>query len=160
MANFEEAIAFVLPHEGGYVNHPADPGGETKYGISKRSYPNEDIANLTIERASFIYRRDFWNPLYERINSQAIANKVFDFAVNMGSSQAHKLLQGSCNDCGELVSVDGALGNVTLNAVNSADSTLLLEAYKRAAVGYYQHLVVTKPSNSVFLVGWCRRAMA
>jgi lysozyme family protein len=160
MANFDEAFAFMLPHEGGYVFDTHDPGGETKFGISKKSYPKEDIAQLTKERACEIYRRDFWKPVYEQINSQAIANKVFDFAVNMGAKKAHQLLQSACNDCGELVAVDGGFGSLTLNAVNSADSTLLLEAYKRRALGHYQHLVAVNPILSPFIVGWARRAMA
>jgi len=57
--NFERCIAFVLRHEGGYVNDPRDPGGETKYGISKRAYPGLDIKNLTEEQAKEIYRQDY-----------------------------------------------------------------------------------------------------
>ena len=61
--SFDRIIEFTLQEEGGYVNNPADPGGMTKYGISKRSYPNLDIANLTIDQAKAIYERDFWNQL-------------------------------------------------------------------------------------------------
>lgn len=160
MANFEPAFDFMLPHEGGYVKNPNDPGGETRYGISKRSYPKVDIASLTVDDAKEIYRRDFWLPTFDRINSQAVANKAFDFSVNMGHQQAIKLLQSACNECGEMVAVDGTLGNITLNAINSADEVLLLTAYKKAALGYYQHLAAVKPSLSCFLVGWCKRAMA
>jgi lysozyme family protein len=160
VANFEDAIAFVLPHEGGYVFDTRDPGGESKFGISKRSYPKVDIANLTVEEAKAIYRRDYWKPVYEQINSQAIANKVLDFSVNMGSHQAHKLLQQACNECGELTSVDGTFGNLTLHAINSADPDLLLVELKRQAVGFYQHLVAVNPVKSCFLVGWCKRATA
>ena len=59
-SSFDLAIPIVLENEGGYVNDPADPGGETKYGISKRSYPALDIKNLTVEQATAIYLRDFW----------------------------------------------------------------------------------------------------
>lgn len=58
--SFDMTIDFTLRWEGGYVNNPADPGGETKYGISKRSYPWLDIVNLTEEHARLIYYRDFW----------------------------------------------------------------------------------------------------
>jgi len=58
---FNKAIKFILNAEGGYVNHPKAPGGETKYGISKKSYPNYDIKNLTEEEAITIYKRDFWD---------------------------------------------------------------------------------------------------
>lgn len=160
MACFEDAIAFTLPHEGGYVCHPLDPGGETNFGITKKSYPDLDIKNLTEQKAAEIYKRDFWPPDYYRINSQAIANKLFDLGVNMGQRPAIKLLQSACNECGEMVVVDGTFGNITLNAINSADSVLLLTAFKKNAVGHYQHLVAVNPKLSCFLVGWCKRAMA
>ena len=57
---FEEAFSRLMGHEGGYSNDPLDPGGETNWGISKRSYPNVDITNLTRAEAKVIYREDFW----------------------------------------------------------------------------------------------------
>ncbi|KWT77357.1 glycosyl hydrolase 108 family protein [Candidatus Magnetominusculus xianensis] len=59
-AYYTAAVRFVLDAEGGYVNDPDDPGGETKYGISKRAYPSLDIKSLTIEDAKRLYRRDYW----------------------------------------------------------------------------------------------------
>ena len=59
---FKDLIDGVLVREGGYVDHPSDPGGETKYGIAKRSHPKEDIKNLTKERAAEIYEKDYWIP--------------------------------------------------------------------------------------------------
>ena len=56
---FDQAFQKLIGHEGGFVDHPSDPGGATKYGISKRSYPGEDIPGLTLDRAKTIYRRDF-----------------------------------------------------------------------------------------------------
>lgn len=86
--NFRVSLQFVLKHEGGYVNDPADPGGETKWGISKRAYPNLDIANLTPDQASDIYARDYWlaagcDPL-----PLPYCTVVFDSAVNHGVSRA------------------------------------------------------------------------
>ena len=60
MADFEKAVEFVLRMEGGYVNDPKDPGGETNFGIAKKSYPGVDIKNLTEEQAEEIYKRDYW----------------------------------------------------------------------------------------------------
>jgi len=75
---------FVLSWEGGYVNDPRDPGGETKYGISKRAHPDVDIKNLTIEQAKAIYREEYWN----RINGDELtfpeALALMDFAVHSG----------------------------------------------------------------------------
>ena len=94
MAKFEPAIKVVLKHEKGYSNNLKDKGGETNFGISKRSYPKTDIKNLTLGRAMHIYKRDFWIPgRYEEIHLQTIATKVFDISVNMGQKQAVRLLQ-------------------------------------------------------------------
>lgn len=60
-SKFEMAIDFVLPAEGGYINDPVDPGGETNFGISKRKYPNVNIKDLTVSDAVAIYRRDYWD---------------------------------------------------------------------------------------------------
>lgn len=114
MSAFEKAFALVLGHEGGYVNHPNDPGGETKYGITKRTYPNEDIKNLTVGQAKAIYKRDFW----DRVNGDelppALALVCFDAAVNSGPGQAAKWLQAVLG-----VKADGVIGPVTLRAVAS-----------------------------------------
>ena len=93
MSNFDRFIERVLSHEGGYVNDPRDPGGETNWGISKRSYPNVDIKNLTRDQAAEIYLRDFWNPLGAA--PDAIKFQVFDFAVNSGIQTAIRKLQAA-----------------------------------------------------------------
>ena len=90
---FDRALSFVLLWEGGYVNHPADPGGETNYGISKRSYPDIDIKNLTRFKAAEIYRRDYWNKAGCDDLPPALAVCVFDFAVNSGVYRAKSLLR-------------------------------------------------------------------
>ena len=85
---FTRAVERVLTHEGGYVHHPSDPGGETNFGISKRSYPNEDIKHLTRERAIRLYYEDFWVPLgCDRLHP-ALAFQVFDAGVNHGRQKA------------------------------------------------------------------------
>ena len=91
--NFDEAFTRLIGSEGGYVNDPNDPGGETKFGISKRSYPDEDIANMTLERAKAIYLRDFWSPLGS--TPDAIKFQVFDFAVQSGMQTAIRKLQSA-----------------------------------------------------------------
>jgi lysozyme family protein len=91
MANFNEAIEEILTSEGGYVNDLTDAGGETKFGISKRSYPNVDIRNLTIDQAKAIYRRDFWDKIGgDQLRNQEIANLLVDSAVNEGVVPAIK----------------------------------------------------------------------
>lgn len=89
--DFDTAFARLINIEGGYSNDPNDPGGETKYGISKRSYPNVDIKNLTLDGAKAIYRADFWDVLGTA--DPAIKFQAFDFAVNSGIQTAVRKLQ-------------------------------------------------------------------
>lgn len=159
MSNFEKSVAVVLAHEGGYVNNAADPGGETKYGISKRSYPNEDIKNLTITRAKEIYFADFWSPYkYDGIASDAFATKLFDTAVNVGPKRAFRFAQQALVKLGKVVTVDGVFGPGTLAAINSVDNSVLLNVYRGIQAEYYKGLVAADPSKAVFLRGWLIRA--
>jgi lysozyme family protein len=87
MSLFDSAFGIVVGIEGGYVNDPQDPGGETKYGISRRRYPNEDIRNLTLDRAKFLYQRDYWNTQGCDKLEWTEALLVFDCAVNGGHPQ-------------------------------------------------------------------------
>lgn len=82
--NFEKAIEFVLKWEGGYVNNPHDPGGETNWGISKRSYPHLDIKGLTKEQAIAIYKKDYWEKCGCDKLDYPLDIIVFDTAVNCG----------------------------------------------------------------------------
>jgi len=160
---FCRAVEMVLRHEGGYVYDPADPGGETKYGISKRSYPQLDIRNLTREQAVEIYRRDWWDRYgYDRIKSLDVAAKVFDLAVNMGPAAAHKCLQRALHACGQRhVTIDGVLGPQTIGAANNVrPRAMLLAALRAEAAAYYRHLVERRPELRRFEQGWLNRAYA
>lgn len=106
---FEKCIDFVLAEEGGYVDSPLDPGGRTKYGISARAYPNVNIKELTIERASNIYKQDYWDRCRCDELPLPIALLVFDTAVNQGPEIAVKLLQTSLG-----ILIDGLIGPTTL----------------------------------------------
>jgi lysozyme family protein len=112
MSSFERALMFVLAQEGGYVNDPHDPGGETRYGISKRRYPAEDIRNLTIERARELYRRDYWdqNRCGELPGHMGLA--VFDASVNGGAPI--RWLQMAVG-----ASIDGVIGPKTIAAAHA-----------------------------------------
>ncbi len=129
------------------------------FGISKRSYPELDIAALTIDDAKALYKRDFWDYFhYAKITDPEVATKVFNLAVNMGGPQAHKLLQRALKAVGNTILDDGLLGPVTLLAVNQADSAPLLAALKSETAGFYRVLCILKPSNQKFLNGWLNRA--
>ena len=95
MSNLLKALHFTLKHEGGYVNDPDDPGGETNYGISKRAHPNEDIRNLKMDRVTKIYENDYWIPAGCEALPLCEAVAVFDTAVNCGVSRAKRWLRES-----------------------------------------------------------------
>jgi lysozyme family protein len=152
MATFEEAVNNTLQWEGKYTWDPNDPGGETNWGISKRDHPNEDIKNMTVDRAKAIYREGYWKDLYGEISLQPVANKLFDMGVNMGVGTAVRILQFALG-----VTVDGLFGVNTLAAVNNAGAALLAP-YKQALVQHYQDIVARNPNEAKFLMGWLRRA--
>jgi lysozyme family protein len=113
---FQIAINRLLDNEGGYVNDPNDPGGETKWGISKSSYPNLDISTLTRDQAIAIYKSDFWDKINGDAMPPGIGFQVLDFAVNSGISTAIRALQRAVG-----VADDGNFGPVSMAALKSAD---------------------------------------
>jgi lysozyme family protein len=171
--SFDEAVGFVLEHEGGYSDHPADPGGATQWGISLRlmrelgydvdgdgDIDSDDVAALTKPGAIAIYRRCWWDRYdYGSLGAQLVAEKVFDLAVNMGASQAHRLLQRALRASGGVALMeDGALGPKTWTAARAADPWATRAALRSEAAGFYRLLSTMKPSLAVFLNGWLRRA--
>lgn len=133
-AAFLEAVALVLKHEGGYVNDPRDPGGETNFGISKKAYPHEDIAALTVERATALYHRDYWQAMRGDELPFGLALAVFDMAVNAGTGAAIRLLQRALR-----VTEDGKLGPVTLRAAQGSGLAAVVR-YTRVRITYYATL--------------------
>lgn len=115
MSQFDRLIDRVLGHEGGYVNDPNDPGGETQWGISKRAYPGIDIPKLTREAAVEIYRRDFWERVHGDEMPSALAFAALDFAVNSGVETAVRKLQHVLG-----VADDGIWGPRTREAAQNA----------------------------------------
>jgi len=93
--NFDHAVEIILRYEGGYVNDPYDPGGETNFGISKRSNPGVDIKNLTRESAKEIYRIAYWNPLRAEVMPAYLQLAHFDTAVNCGLHASEEILKKS-----------------------------------------------------------------
>lgn len=154
--NWEKAIEFTLKMEGGAVaeNDPNDPGGLTKWGISQRAYPTLDIANLTLEQAKEIYKRDYWESCWCDKMPFAFAVAVFDSAVNQGTGRSIRLLQAALN-----VDADGILGPTTMKAVAAASprSVKRLLAMRMAE---YMRLIRANPTLQAFAINWCFRVLA
>jgi lysozyme family protein len=172
---FQAALAFTLQHEGGYVIHPLDPGGETNCGISKRSYPNLDIKSLTTSDVARIYYRDFWKgPRFNRIANHALATKVFDLGVLVSPRRAAKFLQRAVSIVSQNIPaqrrnswrqkiarvlnnkpllVDGIIGPITLEVIALCPyPDAILAAMKAEACDHF--IVQNKPT---FLPGWLER---
>ena len=150
--HFMKAVGFVLAKEieGGYVNDPRDPGGETNYGISKRSYPGVDIKNLTREAAVAIYYRDYWKAVKADNMPPLIAVCAFDAAVNQGVRAASTLLQKAAG-----VAADGQIGPITLKTINNADPINLMTEY----LGWRLHRYANTANAITYMRGWSNRIL-
>ncbi|KQM62269.1 MULTISPECIES: glycoside hydrolase family 108 protein [unclassified Sphingomonas] len=164
----------VIDREGGYVDHPADRGGPTRYGITQSIARAEGYAgpmrDLPRQLAARIYSRRYWQaPNFDRIASRAprLAGELFDTGVNMGPAVAAGFLQRALNalnrqqrDWGDLA-VDGAIGAQTLRALDTllatrgtAAEAVLVKAINALQGERYLHLAETRPANEAFLYGW------
>lgn len=163
MTAFDKAFDYTMEWEGGskMTNDPDDPGGVTKYGISKRSHPDVDIENLTEEGAKTLYALGYWGGINGNLlaeKSERLAIKVFDAGVNIGTVRAVRFLQEVLNSMDGVdprLTEDGRLGSATLKALDQVDEYSVLELYALRLEKYY--IGLDKPK---FLKGWLRRARA
>jgi len=159
---FEKCIEIVLKNEGGYQNNPNDSGNwvggyktgklvGTKYGIAAKFFPDEDIKNLTLERAKELYYENYWLKMnLDGIKSHEAALQVFDFGVNAGTRRSIKKAQQIA-----LVTTDGICGNNTIKAINEYKGDFVKD-FKHVRKVYYEY-IAEKRDNHVFLGGWLRR---
>jgi lysozyme family protein len=165
-----ELIKDVLDKEGGYVDHPADRGGPTKFGITQatlskfleRAVTVEDVKQLEPATAYDIYELRYYRaPRIDKL-PEPIQPFVFDCAVNHGPRRAIRFVQKVCNDagCGQLA-VDGLMGPKTKAVADSCYETLkewMLVALVQERQMFYANIVANDASQSVFLKGWMARA--
>lgn len=158
--NFEAALAFVLQYEGGYSDHPMDPGGATNLGITfaellkRRGHPitKDDVKALTREEAAEIYRDNYWQAARCDELPAGIDLAMFDCAVNQGLGRTRRFLQIAAG-----VTADGAIGPVTMAAVAKAVPANLLTEFMAQRMNAYGSL--TKLFGT-FGLGWSRRLIA
>ena len=148
--SFEAAVRVILDHEGGYVNDKRDNGGETKYGISKRSYPDLDIKNLSKKQASDIYRKEYWNKIRGDYLPFSVALVLFDMSVNMGVKRSVKFLQRIVGS-----RADGILGDKTLESTLHISPQYIVERLTKERIMYYSRLDDFKN----FGEGWVSRSI-
>ena len=148
MIDFETAIERVLGHEGGYVNDPDDPGGETQWGISKRSYPDVDIKALTRDGAKLLYERDFWKPVAQTTDDSALRFQMLDAAVNHGMDNAIRFAQRAVS-----VADDGHWGAHSRAALARMDSHDVHLLFMAERLEFWSKL----KKFDAFGRGWVRR---
>jgi lysozyme family protein len=157
-SNFEKCLALMLAHEGGFVNHPQDPGGMTNLGVTKRVWEEwvghdvdeKQMRALTPETVAPLYKRKYWDAVRADDLVSGVDYAVFDVAVNSGAGRAIKFLQ-SCVG----VDADGGFGPRTLAAVKIAeqDPKRLIEQYSARRLEFLQSL----KTFETFGRGWSRR---
>lgn len=143
-----DVINYILDEEQGYVNDPQDPGGETNWGISKRSYPNLNIKALTKAEAFRIYENDYWAPMHCHHYAVNTALMIMDCAVNQGKHTATVILQNCLG-----VPADGVIGPKTLSAYTKRGINYAEFAAQR--MKRYAEL----PTFKIYGLGWSRRLM-
>ena len=161
--NFERSLAVVLAHEGGYVDHPSDPGGATNMGITRRTLaewrgvapytdlPKAEVRALTRAEAEAIYRARYWDACRCADMPAGLDLALFDFAVNSGPFRAVTTLQALVG-----VARDGIVGPVTLGAVAERAPAALIEALCRERLGFLERLA----TFATFGRGWTKRVGA
>ena len=154
--NFQKALEFVLHHEGGFVDHPRDPGGATNLGCTKSTWEKwighpceiDDIKALTADDVSPLYKQKYWDAVKADDLPTGIDYCVFDTAINSGPGRAAKFLQEAIG-----VTADGSIGPVTMKAIQDADARQVIEAYSAARLAFLKEL----PTWDAFGRGWERR---
>ncbi len=153
---FAQIIPEVLKREGGYVDDPKDMGGETRFGISKRSYPDINIKELTVEEATNIYLRDYWIPSKAEKLPEDLRADYFDAVVNHGQGNAVKILQKAINSTGSpKIAVDGRIGRNTIRESNRIKKSRF-QAYRTL---FYATIIQKNNTQERFWYGWWKRAI-
>jgi len=160
MGKYDDCLTIILKHEGGYVNHPSDPGGATNLGVTQHVYESwvgksvtvDDMKALVFEDVAPIYRKNYWDKVHGDNLPRGLDLCVFDFAVNAGPRRAAKYLQRLVNSA-----QDGKIGPNTLARVNEyvADRSIAIgvNTYQQMRQAYYESL----HHFDTFGKGWTRR---
>jgi lysozyme family protein len=158
--NYKQALKHVLYYEGGYTDHPDDPGGATNLGITianladwrKRPVTKAEVRALTLEEAEAIYKAQYWDAVFADQLDDGVDIMMFDCAVNQGVSRAVRILQDSIG-----VKSDGQFGPVTMAALKKHSSSEVIDEFAARRMCHYASL---QKLFKVFGLGWSRRLMS
>jgi lysozyme family protein len=174
MADFNLAIPLILKLEGGFTDNKNDIGGATNFGVSLRWLKAQGllenlevqdktqdevqvVKDLTADEAKAFYKTYFWNPYnYDALNSQMVAEKIFNMTVNMGARRSHLIVQNCLGFSPDMR--DGLMGPKTIAEVNAAATAPFVVALQNMQAAFYRQLVATNPKLQPFLQGWLNRA--
>ena len=154
MNNFKECLALVLKSEGGWVNNPKDPGGETNLGVTKAvweewvGHPVNSMKNLTPELVAPLYEQRYWRPCYGEVLPRGLDLLSFSMAVNAGPGRSVKLLQQSLGCI-----PDGVIGPATRSLICASNPATLISKFSETRREYYRAL----KNFPVFGHGWLSR---
>ena len=152
--NFKECLDLVLKSEGGWVNHPSDPGGETNLGVTKRvwieyvGHPVESLKKLTKEDVAPLYELKYWRPCYCEVLPRGLDFVVFSMGVNAGPGRSVKLLQSAIGCV-----PDGVIGPRTRELISSSNGADIIKKFSTVRREYYQSL----KTFPIFGKGWLAR---
>lgn len=154
--NFDECLKMLLHHEGGFVNHPDDPGGVTNLGVTLATYEQwvgrnvtvDEMKALTVKDVAPIYKERYWDAVRGDDLPSGVDWSVFDWAVNSGPARASRALQRIVG-----VTTDGKIGPVTLRAVYDMNAEKIIDKMYDARQHFYEQL----STFSTFGRGWTRR---
>ena len=154
--NFEKSLELVLQHEGGYVNHPSDPGGRTNLGVTQRVWEQyvghkvdeAEMRSLTKEMVSPLYRKEYWDAVRGDQLPSGADYLAFDFAVNAGSFRCVKTIQRALN-----ITADGVIGPVTVKAIQDTNAEDFINNFSAAKESFYRGLT----NFPTFGKGWLNR---
>lgn len=162
---FNKAFEELIGVEGGYVFDPLDKGGETKYGITKRTYPHLDIKSLSLQDAKDIYYKDFWNTSRMNLDDfeYELAYELFDTGVNAGMGTARRMLQRALNLLNRVetfyddLKVDGWIGSVSMRAISKVRKPKLIKVLNGLQFMHYYNIVDDDHTQERFFAGWIER---
>jgi lysozyme family protein len=154
--NWKQSFELMLKSEGGYVNHPSDPGGRTNLGVTQATWENwigrqsdeSEMRSLTADKVEPMYRKKYWDAVRGDELKLGIDYLMLDYAVNAGAGRAIKTLQTSIG-----VAADGAFGPITMAAMKSYEPVKLIERFSQAKEDFYRSL----NTFDVFGKGWLNR---
>ena len=154
--NFEKSLELVLQHEGGYINHPSDPGGMTNLGVTQRVWEDyvghkvdeQTMRNLTKELVAPLYRKEYWDAVHGDQLPSGADYLAFDFSVNAGAFRSIKTIQRALN-----ITADGIIGPVTIKAIQDTNAEEFINNFTDAKESFYKSLA----NFQTFGRGWFNR---